>query len=84
MKRRRNKRNDLASSPEFDNESRKHKALVPRPHLAQEFCDRLQYSHAESLTLKLLPRARMCAEGKVTQQFAVRHNLPYHRVAQYI
>jgi hypothetical protein len=41
-----------------------------RPHLAQEFKDRKQDDHAESITYFLTPRARMLSKGEVSPGFA--------------
>lgn len=45
----------------------KHIPRTPRPHLAQEFRERGQLDHAESITYFLMPHARMCAEGKTSR-----------------
>lgn len=40
-----------------------------RPHLAQEYRDRKAYEDADSITVHLLPHARMCARGETTLEY---------------
>lgn len=54
-------------------EERKHSAIVSRPHVAQEFRERGQFEHAESVCYTLTRKARMCAKGEVSQRYARIH-----------
>lgn len=72
MPRRREKGSSLEGEMQSA-ELRKHLALIARPHVAQEYRERGQYEHAESVCYMLTPHARMCAKGEVTQAYARRH-----------
>lgn len=47
----------------------RHIPRIARPHLAQEFKDRNQFDHAESITYFLTPRARMLSKGEISPGF---------------
>jgi hypothetical protein len=44
-----------------------------RPHLAQEYRDRKAYEDADSITVYLLPHARMCAKGEMTPKSTLKY-----------